>query len=778
MAGPTLGEYQEALQNPSTAFDDPVLRACRPLTDALGFPRVIAGNFAVVFPVDSPTGKIAIRCFSTHHSDLEERYAAVTHALSASKLDCTVGFRFLKKGIRVRQAWHPVLVMEWVDGPTLNEYVEQNLANPGAFRQLAENFAKAVTALSRCTIAHGDLQHGNVVIAGGDVRLIDYDCMFVKGLEGRISHELGQRNYQHPRRQATDFGPHVDNFSAWVIYVTLLALASDPGLWREFGGGDERLLLSREDFDSPANSRVFNRLVSLSDHRVSDLAKRLRDFTQQDLRAIPGIEAATGPAVSRDSVVTCDKCGTRNRLVKATRDAAGQWKCAACKTIIATTANPSTLPLWLDEQFPAENATPVPGVSAAAVEADPARSGRPDWLDDVAPTSTGVLQQQATLPVLDFGNDLATDRRVVSVTGVGIGFALASWAGGLLSAASAGAATAGACALCVWQVYMRYKALPLWQSAQGVRVAAEQAAEEVRRLDTLLQNLTSLRSRTIASFNERLADADRSIAAVGTRQQGTLSALDVELKQKRDSLVASRAKLDQEQRQEAARLLEQIQEQATSADLASKRIASAKLQGIGEKAAQSLAAEGIRTAADFVDVRDQKIRRAGFENTMTLFIRPGGAEVHVEGIGPAKGAQLRSWRASLQAKAKGRAPTTLSASTVATLSAKFEARLKDLEREVLMLEASLPQRRKSACDKVATEVARLQSDKVTLKAARAAEDARLNSEAQWLAAKIAQQQAERDRLRLESESYNSVNFGSYVRAVAGRVTLGHSSAAP
>src|SRR4029077_855325 len=106
-------------------------------------------------------------------------------------------------------------------------------------------------------IAHGDLQHGNILIVNGQFKLVDSDGMYVPTLARRNSHEVGHPNYQHPRRVATHFGPYLDNFSAWVIYVSLVALSIDPTLWQTTGAGDECLLFRQEDFNNPDTSNAF-----------------------------------------------------------------------------------------------------------------------------------------------------------------------------------------------------------------------------------------------------------------------------------------------------------------------------------------------------------------------------------------------------------------------------------------------------------------------------------------------------------------------------------------
>ena len=145
----------------------------------------------------------------------------------------------------MRGRWYPVLKMEWIEGSTFHEIIEKNIQSPNILANLAERWLKMLAALKKHGIAHGDLQHGNVLIAGGDFRLIDYDGMFVPSFAGKASHEVGHRNYQHPARTESDFGAHVDNFSGWVIYLTLMAISIDPGLWSRYGGDQEHLLFSK-----------------------------------------------------------------------------------------------------------------------------------------------------------------------------------------------------------------------------------------------------------------------------------------------------------------------------------------------------------------------------------------------------------------------------------------------------------------------------------------------------------------------------------------------------
>jgi len=81
---------------------------------------------------------------------------------------------------------------------TLFTYVERNLGNSTLLFALASRWLEMIKVLNKFSIAHGDLQHGNVLVVNGDLKLVDYDGMFVPTLAGKISSEIGHRNYQHP----------------------------------------------------------------------------------------------------------------------------------------------------------------------------------------------------------------------------------------------------------------------------------------------------------------------------------------------------------------------------------------------------------------------------------------------------------------------------------------------------------------------------------------------------------------------------------------------------
>lgn len=291
MAWPTLQDYNEAIQNPRQAFNDPALQSGQPELNQIGLPRPIAGNFACVYKIQTGGQRWAARCFSTTISDQQKRYEAISNYLAKVALPYTVPFTFLSTGIKVQGRNYPLLKMQWVQGESLHTFVGRSIAYPDTLLSLAKFWVKMMADLRAVSVAHGDLQHGNILVVGDQLCLIDYDGMFVPALTGNQSNELGHRNYQLPSRSPYDFGPYLDNFSAWVIYVSLVALAVHPELWNAHRGGDECLIFRKEDFVNPESSALLRDLNSSPNDQIRflvELFSSLFPLSPQDVPTLDG----------------------------------------------------------------------------------------------------------------------------------------------------------------------------------------------------------------------------------------------------------------------------------------------------------------------------------------------------------------------------------------------------------------------------------------------------------------------------------------------------------
>lgn len=297
MAWPNVSEYQDAVLNLQLNIDDLELKAGKPELDAQGFPRPRSGQFACVFRIQSGQKDWAIKCFTQEVKDLQDRYTAIDQYLSLINLPYMVAFAYLPIGIKVRGQWYPILKMEWVHGELLSHYIEHHLNNSADLQQLALRWLDMIKTLQAKSIAHGDLQERNVLVVNGTLKLVDYDGMFVPALSGRISHELGHRNYQHPQRTETDFGSYLDHFSAWVIYVSIVVLSIDPSLWTRAKAGDECLLFRRSDFDQPTASPTMALLEHHSNPNVRTLESLFRSILYFPPQQVPSLDGKVPPLI-------------------------------------------------------------------------------------------------------------------------------------------------------------------------------------------------------------------------------------------------------------------------------------------------------------------------------------------------------------------------------------------------------------------------------------------------------------------------------------------------
>ena len=283
MAWPNPNEYVEAIQHPQQAFADADLRAGKIVTNKLGLPRPISGNFATVFEVQGATCRWAVRCFLREVTNQQQRYAAISDHLRQYALPCMVNFEYLPEGIRIRGKWYPILKMDWTPGTRLDTYIEKHLNDSLKLRQLAERWLVLCQMLTQAQIAHGDLQHGNILVTDQDeIKLIDYDGMSLSSIVGLKNGEIGHRHYQHPTRQTDkgitlkNFGA-IDHFSCHVIGLSLAALSLDGSLWSRVQAGEENLLFRDSDYRSPQSSPAFELLARHEDQRIRAIGQMMQE---------------------------------------------------------------------------------------------------------------------------------------------------------------------------------------------------------------------------------------------------------------------------------------------------------------------------------------------------------------------------------------------------------------------------------------------------------------------------------------------------------------------
>ena len=290
-AYPAAGDYYKAVQAPSRAFTVPKLQAAEFVWDSLG-PTLARGSSAVVFQASVEGQPQALRCYIRNDASSRDRYSALDAYLAANDLSPHVsGTTWLDGAIQVNRATWPVLTMDWIDGRTLNEYVDflVTSSNTAALTTLAAKWRALVGLLQNSEFAHGDLQHGNVMVdQDGRLRLVDFDGVWIPPLAGQSPPtEFGHPNYQHPLQHVWD--RWLDTFSALVIYLSLVALGKDPSLWLALYNS-KNLLFAKNDFFPPFKTEAWKQLAAMGDPQVDELVRRLQECCDPDWVSTKSLE--------------------------------------------------------------------------------------------------------------------------------------------------------------------------------------------------------------------------------------------------------------------------------------------------------------------------------------------------------------------------------------------------------------------------------------------------------------------------------------------------------
>lgn len=296
---PRVYEYVEALQHPRRCFRDADLQAATPDTDGRGDPLPRTGGHAAVFKLMRGAAATAVKVFKNPHAGRQARYQALSDHLARQPTRCLVGFRYDPQGVRVAGRWYPLLAMDWVEGMPLMRWVGAAVhrRDSAALTRLAERWAEMLRQLQSRQIAHGDLQHGNVLIVGDEPVLVDYDGMCVPALAGQESWEGGLPGYQHPGREGQPLALRQDDFAAWVIWLALRGLAADLSLWSRHVErfDNENLLFTDADITWPRQSALWEALLRSPDAEVAHHAALVRTACAEPYDRVPRFAVGTPP---------------------------------------------------------------------------------------------------------------------------------------------------------------------------------------------------------------------------------------------------------------------------------------------------------------------------------------------------------------------------------------------------------------------------------------------------------------------------------------------------
>ena len=267
MQYPLISEYVRAIQDASSNLDK--LAYLVPVLDDHGEPYRSSGAFAVVFKMkDEQTGKCyALKCFTEEQEGRAEAYRQIADELEFVDSSYITSVKYLDKEIFVDSSCEedefPVLLMDWIDGETMETYIAENYQDNYAMAMLCYRFCKMAAWLRSQPFAHGDIKPDNIMVRpDGNLTLVDYDGMFVPAMKGQKSPTIGTKDFSHPLRTVDDFDETIDDFALASIALSLKVISMNSKLLDTYGASD-RLLFSESDYRNTSSSKAISALQDL-----------------------------------------------------------------------------------------------------------------------------------------------------------------------------------------------------------------------------------------------------------------------------------------------------------------------------------------------------------------------------------------------------------------------------------------------------------------------------------------------------------------------------------
>ncbi|WP_419517117.1 leucine-rich repeat protein [Leyella stercorea] len=267
MQYPLISEYLAAIRDAKDNLDK--LSHLVPVMDKYGEPYRSSGAFAVVFKMkDEQTGKCyALKCFTEEQEGRAEAYRHIAEELEFVDSSYITSVKYLEKELFVdsncEDEEFPVLLMDWIEGETMETYIADNYTDNYAMSMLCYRFCKMAAWLRSQSFAHGDIKPDNIMVRpDGTLTLVDYDGMFVPTMKGQKSPTIGTKDFSHPLRTIDDFDETIDDFALASIALSLKAISLDSSLLQNYGASD-RLLFSAADYIDLSKSNTFAALQGL-----------------------------------------------------------------------------------------------------------------------------------------------------------------------------------------------------------------------------------------------------------------------------------------------------------------------------------------------------------------------------------------------------------------------------------------------------------------------------------------------------------------------------------
>ncbi|MEV4189815.1 hypothetical protein [Streptomyces toxytricini] len=218
---------------------------------------------------------------------------------------------------------------------------------------------------------------------------------------------------------------------------------------------------------------------------------------------------------------------------------------------------------------------------------------------------------------------------------------------------------------------------PAPHSPAPIRAERRRIIESIRALRRLLGKRRAFELADRRRLNREARDRGRAEAA----HVGALRQIEEKRAGQERSLAKDLGSLDGKREQQETHALAVLRREFIERRLRNTPLTASELNGFGTGLIRDLAAQGIRTAADFTGVAwDRAVNGKG--GNVLYIHRPDGRRVHINGIGRHRSDPLMEWRQAALNRAEARAPRTLPPDERHRISEIIEAERSRLRAEL------------------------------------------------------------------------------------------------
>ena len=209
-------------------------------------------------------------------------------------------FQLIRDALSVNGEDLPVLVMPFVEGSNLSQYIADNRNEPDKLYELIANFVLLENELLREGFDHGDVSVRNILVEdSGKLVLIDPDALFHSTCGVNTSPELGCSSINHPLRTSNDVGPGLCIFPIRLLTMILHVIIQDSSMIAK-KPDPQAFFFDDVDLQKPATSEKFDQVKSLIDAKYySPILSALNASTLMAATELlrPDIHRASKPTV-------------------------------------------------------------------------------------------------------------------------------------------------------------------------------------------------------------------------------------------------------------------------------------------------------------------------------------------------------------------------------------------------------------------------------------------------------------------------------------------------